>query len=229
MGHTKDCAGVRRAQKHHHVLFRNSDATGSVRGVGFTKMEKDGAAKRGPRRRVIMAKNDDEVIKPVFTPQPLMRSGKGKIHRHVVTGVVGIITPAHRGCQRDGGKVDLGQGNAVRPIIDIAQRPVAKRCRHVTLALVRRRQKAGLSDKTGRGMMRGIEAKAVTFARNGPDGHGVICLLLSCVPASVPAIVLSSVPGNVSASVTVTDMICLYWTTRHSLVSTIKTSRCWEV
>ena len=83
-----------------------------------------------------MPQNDDEVVEPVLAPQPFMRCGERKLHRHVVLRVLRIVAPSHGGRQRYGGKRGGGKCDAVRTVVDPPQRPVADGRRHIALALV---------------------------------------------------------------------------------------------
>jgi len=56
-------------------------------------MEKDGAAPAAASWPIIVAKNDDEVVKMILAPEPLGSSGIRVRDRPIVIAVAGSITP----------------------------------------------------------------------------------------------------------------------------------------
>src|SRR5262245_7144368 len=102
-------------------------------------MQEDRAAGAGHHRVVILAQNNDHVIKVIVAPHFLVAGGKGKLDEAIVVGVIGGVAPA---VLPTDGRAGEGFGRrAVEPVGPIEyppDRPAADRADAVALAYLRR-------------------------------------------------------------------------------------------
>ena len=81
-----------RQQTAQHVEFKSNAACGR-REVFARRMNENGAATAGDTRARVVVNFDDEIVKPVFTRQPIALSVRRYLDWPVISAITRIFTP----------------------------------------------------------------------------------------------------------------------------------------
>jgi hypothetical protein len=115
------------ARKHRaQVRFGQRHAALGRQIAGPGDVQKNGAAFARLGWIVIVSQFDDQIVKAVIAPKPLMAPPAGQGDEAVIVRLIGIIAPAIRGPQRNRRQVRLWSRAPVRPEKHPPYRPASE-------------------------------------------------------------------------------------------------------